>query len=228
MLAFSVAAAAVFAVFPRRTVVLACILAALAAVSYRRESVWASEASLWEDTATKAPGKARAWFNLAGAYLKDDPDRARHAYARALELQPIFPEAYYDLGVISQARGDYAAAAVDYQKAIAQDDHYWPAWNNLGNVMFAIGQRDRALADLETTLRLNPDYWPAQYNIAIVHFVKGEYDQAIPRLRIVLDWKPDYREARQLLSLALGGSGDRIAADEQLKMLAADQSPPAR
>ena len=85
-----------------------------------------------------------------------------------------------------------------------------------------MGERQRSLEFFLETLRLNPDYWPAQYNIAIVHFSSGRYDKAIPRLRTVLDWKPDYREARQLLSIAQGESGDRTAADEQLKMLATD------
>jgi protein O-mannosyl-transferase len=224
MLAFSVFVASFLALLPRRVVVIAPLFAVLAVVSFQRVTVWASEPSLWEDTAAKAPGKARVWFNLGGAHLKDNPTRAKEAYFRALELEPFFPEVYYNLGVIEQTKGDYPAAIVHYQKAIDQDKGYWPAWNNLGNAFFAIGQRDRSLDCLETTLRLNPDYWPAQYNIAIVHFASGRYDRAIPRLRTVLDWKPDHREARQLLSIARGESGGRTAAEEQLRMLAADDS----
>src|SRR5207302_9447450 len=87
MLAFSLFAAALLA---RRTVVTTVIIAALAVVTVRRESVWASDIRLWEDTAQKAPGKARVWFNLGGAYLNTDPDKARAAFLRALDLQPHF------------------------------------------------------------------------------------------------------------------------------------------
>ena len=228
MLAFSVLAASLFALLPRRTVLLVPVIAAFAVVSYQRGGVWASDAALWEDTAAKAPGKARVWFNLGGAHLKTNPDRAREAFTRAIDIVPVFPEVYYNLGLIEQTRGDYSMAAVHYQKAIEQDGSYWPAWNNLGNVMYALGQRERSLKSLETTLRLNPDYWPAQYNIAIVYFMSGRYDLAISRLRTVLDWKPDHREAKQLLALALEESGHRNTADEQIKMLAVDEPALAR
>ena len=89
----------------------------------------------------------------------------------------------------------------------------------MGNTLFAMGQRERAVQYFEKTLSLNRDYWPAQYNIAIVHFMSGRYADAVPRLRTVLDWSPDFREARQLLVLSIARTGNRRAADEEMKKL---------
>jgi len=174
---------------------------------------------LWEDTSRKAPGKARVWFNLGGAYLNTDPEKARAALLRALELQPHFTEALYDLGVIEQGKRNWNMALAYYGKAVEEQPTYWPAWNNMANTLFAIGQHERALEGFEKTLRLNPDYWPAQYNLAIVHFMRGRYAEAVRKLRIVLDWRPDFRDARYLFATSLTRAGDRALADAEWKKL---------
>jgi len=181
--------------------------------------VWSTDIALWEDTVQKAPGKARVWFNLGGAYLSTDPEKARSAFLRAIELQPHFTEALYDLGVIEQGKRNWSMALAYYQKSTEEQPTYWPAWNNMANTLFAMGQQERALEYFQKTLRLNPDYWQAQYNIAIVHFMRGRYAEAVPKLKIVLDWQPDFREARYLLATSLTRTGNREAADYEWKKL---------
>jgi tetratricopeptide (TPR) repeat protein len=230
MLAFSLFAASLLALLPKRTVITTVIIAVLAIATVRRESIWASDIRLWEDTARKAPGKARVWFNLGGAYLNTDPDKARGAFQRALDLQPHFAEAWYDLGIIEQQKSNWKAALVDYGATLGQQPDYWPALNNMANTLFALGQQDRALTYLRQTLDLNPNYWPAHYNIAIILFMRGQYVDASRQLKIVLDWKPDFRDARFLLATSLARAGYRTAADEEFKKVGephATESVPA-
>src|SRR5881628_120790 len=219
MLAFSLFVAARLARIPQRNAVAAVVMIGLAVLSVGRERIWSSDITLWEDTARKAPGKARVWFNLGGAYLNTDPEKARAALLRALELQPHFTEAMYDLGVIEQRKRNWNMALAYYGKALDEQPTYWPAWNNMANTLFAMGQQERALEGFEKTLSLNPDYWPAQYNLAIVHFMRGRYAEAIRKVRIVLDWRPDFREARYLLATSLTRAGDRASADVEWKKL---------
>ena len=219
MLAFSVFAASLLTLIPRRTWVTGAVLVVLAVLTIRREMVWSTDIALWEDTVQKAPGKARVWFNLGGAYLSTDPEKARSAFLRAIELQPHFTEALYDLGVIEQGKRNWSMALAYYQKSTEEQPTYWPAWNNMANTLFAMGQQERALEYFQKTLRLNPDYWQAQYNIAIVHFMRGRYAEAVPKLKIVLDWQPDFREARYLLATSLTRTGNREAADYEWKKL---------
>jgi tetratricopeptide (TPR) repeat protein len=219
MLAFSLLAAYAISRAPRRTWVAACVFLALGVLTVRRGTVWSSDVALWEDAVKHAPGKARAWFNLGGAYLQTDAEKARPALLRAIELQPHLPAAYYDLGIIEQGRNDWSKALVYYRRSVEQDPLYWPAWNNMGNTLFSMGERDRSLEYFEKTLSLNRDYWPAQYNIAIVHFMSGRYAEALPRLKIVLDWQPGFREARQLLASALALAGYRASAEAEMKKL---------
>jgi tetratricopeptide (TPR) repeat protein len=219
MLAFSLFLASLLAVLPHRTAVAGILLSVFCLLTIQRGGVWSSEVALWEDTTQKAPGKARAWFNLGGAYLNGDNERAGVAFQRAIALQPNFPEAFYNLGVIEQGRGNAIAALGYYDRAVRQNQEYWPAWNNLGNMMFSMGQRERAVEYFERVLSLNPDYWPAQYNLAIVHFSNGRFEKALPKLKTVLDWRPDFREARYLFVVSLRNAGYRSAADEEWKKL---------
>jgi Flp pilus assembly protein TadD len=51
--------------------------------------VYRSEVALWEDSARKSPGKARAWNNLGYAYEQTGRFRdAETAYLMALRLDP--------------------------------------------------------------------------------------------------------------------------------------------
>src|SRR5262249_43664067 len=127
MLAFSLLVAYLLSKIRSRTAVAAAVLLILAVLTVRRETVWSSDITLWEDASRHAPGKARVWFNLGGAYMATDPEKARPALLRALELQPHFPEALYDLGVIEQEKKNWGTALTYYQRALEQDPDYWPA-----------------------------------------------------------------------------------------------------
>ncbi|HLH32267.1 MAG TPA: tetratricopeptide repeat protein [Terriglobia bacterium] len=219
MLAFSVLMAWLLSRLPLRSLAITIVFAALIVLTVRRETVWSSDTALWEDTVSHVPGKARAWFNLGGAYLNTNPEKARPALLKALELKPDFVEAWYDLGILEQQRGRPDAAISYYQRALELDPHYWQAWNNSGITLMNTGNREAALHDFEETLHLNPDYWPAQYNIGIIHFMAGRYSEAIPRLKIVLDWQPDFRDARYALATCYTRIGDKNAAAEELREL---------
>jgi len=219
MLAFSVFAGSIIVRLKRPVLVAALLLLILSITTIHRGTVWASDAALWEDTVRHVPGKARAWFNLGGAYIQSNPDRARVAYNRAIELKPDFAQAYYNLGVIDQFKGNYRQAAAYYDQTVNLDPGYWPAWNNLGNTLMSLGDKEYALKAFEKTLHLNPDHWPSQYNIAIVHFDAGRFAEAIPRLRTVLDWRPDFRDARYLLAVSLSNTGQREEADREWRKL---------
>ncbi len=219
MLGISVCAAFCLSRLGRRNVAVALIVIVLGSLTLTRGRVWASEVTLWEDTVLKAPGKARAWFNLGGAHLESNPLRAREAFLRAIEFDDRLPEALYNLGVIEQGEGDDLGALDWYQRALEQDPGYWPAINNSGNVRFMLGDYAGAVDAFDRTLALNQDYWPAQYNLAMVYTAMGRPDSAVPKLRIVLDWSPEFAEARYLLAVSLERLGRGREAAEELRRL---------
>jgi tetratricopeptide (TPR) repeat protein len=78
--------------------VAAVLVIALGALTVSRNMVYRSEVALWEDTARKSPGKARAWNNLGYAYRQAGRFRdAESAYLRALRLDPGYELARWNL-----------------------------------------------------------------------------------------------------------------------------------
>jgi tetratricopeptide (TPR) repeat protein len=67
----------------------AIAVALLGGITVSRNEVYRSEIALWEDTARKSPGKARAHNNLGYAYERAGRfTEAREAYLRALAIDP--------------------------------------------------------------------------------------------------------------------------------------------
>jgi protein O-mannosyl-transferase len=203
MLAFSTLVAFALSRVPKRAVVTGTILAVLALLTLSRGTVWASEVDLWKDATSRAPRKARAWFNLGAAQSTSDPDGARASLRKAIELQPGFPDAFVSFGVLEHNARNYPQAVLYFQEALRQDSRLWPAWYNLGNAWFAIGDYDRAIVSFERALGVNRDYYAAHYNIAVAHLAAGRPKDAIPHIRTVLDWEPNSAEGRRLLNDAL-------------------------
>lgn len=70
----------------------------LIAVTIARNEVYRSEISLWEDTVSKSPNKARAYNNLGYAYsLAGRDGDAGNAYREALRLDPDYGKAANNL-----------------------------------------------------------------------------------------------------------------------------------
>ena len=76
----------------------ALLACALIAVTLARNEVYRSEISLWEDTVSKSPNKARAYNNLGYAYSLAGRDcDAGNAYREALRLDPGYGKAANNL-----------------------------------------------------------------------------------------------------------------------------------
>lgn len=68
---------------------------------------------------------AGLWVNLAAAYLgtlpistREQQDKAIAAFQRALEIDPVHPNAHYNLGLIYEDRRDWANARRMFQQAL--------------------------------------------------------------------------------------------------------------
>jgi tetratricopeptide (TPR) repeat protein len=82
----------------RVTAAAAALVIALGVLTVSRNTVYRSEVALWEDSARKSPGKARAWNNLGYAYEQAGRFRdAETAYLIALRLDPGYALARWNL-----------------------------------------------------------------------------------------------------------------------------------
>ena len=90
----------------------------LAASTYTRNRVWATEKTLWEDAIHKAPGRARPAYNLARHhYVREGRlDEALRLYSRAQELEAATPAYSRSLALIGMASIHYSRQ--NFEKAL--------------------------------------------------------------------------------------------------------------
>jgi tetratricopeptide (TPR) repeat protein len=85
-------------------------------------------------------------------------DGAIACYNQALELVPLFGEAWYRCGLALAAVGYYDEAIACYDKAIEIQPKFFPAWSDRGYAKSILGRHKQGLADCDRAIALCPDY----------------------------------------------------------------------
>jgi tetratricopeptide (TPR) repeat protein len=112
------------------------------------------------------------------------------------------------------AKGDYAAAAAKYERALALRPDSPEALSNLGICYHFQGRTREAVATLEKALRLDPNLIPANLILGIDLVTLQKPEMAIPPLRRVLRQDPTNRDALLALAGAYFGLGEHENAAE--------------
>jgi tetratricopeptide (TPR) repeat protein len=129
-----------------------------------------------------APG-AEEWYERGCDLEEAAPAEARSAYRRALELDPVHPDAHVNLGRLLHEGGDAAAAAAHYRSALAARPDDATAEFNLGVALEDLGEHEEALGAYSRALALDPALADAHYNAARLFEQRGEPRSAIRHLR---------------------------------------------
>ncbi len=177
----------------RPTVLILTVALVFAVLTYRRNFVWKSQMTMWEDVADKAPGKARAYKGIGFEYEKaGDFKKALEAYQRAIELHPSYDEVYYNMAniYIEQKKFDLAMAMFD--RAIEIKANYAMAYHNRALLYAMIGENDKAIHDLDKAIALRPDYTLAYRNRGYYYSLKKNYERSVVDYDRALELNPEY------------------------------------
>ena len=100
--------------------ILSALVITLVICAYFRNDAWRSVLQLSLDIAHKSPRKARVWNDLGNAF--DDLDRfddALPAYRKAIEIDPFFQRAHYNLGLAFFGNHRFREAEQEFRIALA-------------------------------------------------------------------------------------------------------------
>jgi len=127
-------------------------------------------------------------------------DRAEAGFGNTIQLNPLYPDAYNNLGVVLKERGRYQEARQAYIKATEIKPEFAEAHNNLGVVLKEIGKFDDARRAYLKAVDLKPDYAEAYNNLGNIHKALGEVEDAITAYAEAIKLKPGYGSAHRELS----------------------------
>ncbi len=163
--------------------------------------------------------KADVTVRAAGGVDRIQLERARDAFARALELDPNRDAALGNLGVLARIEGDYEGAVALIDKARELDGDYAGYMNNLGNVYAAQGDLKKADKWWGKALKADKDALYAKANRARGYAERGKTKDAVALYEELLGQRGFYEEAHaQLVALGARPAGSQpepIAAPER-------------
>jgi tetratricopeptide (TPR) repeat protein len=188
---------------------LAIIVAALASLTFLRNTYYQSEIVMWADIVKKRPANVRAHNNL-GMFLAE-----RGQYAEALahfdeacRLNPDDALAKNNLALTLANQGRIAEAIPLYLDALHRKPDYTDAHFNLGRALAAQGDLEAAKAHFIDTVKLDPTYGEAYFGWAMVLKKQGHTAEAVEPLRRAVELRPNWVEALNELTLILAAHAE--------------------
>jgi tetratricopeptide (TPR) repeat protein len=109
---------------------------------------------------------------------------------RALQLDPLNPDAHRELASVYMAMGKVSEAEGTYRRAIELRPGYWAGYSDLAVFYFRRGRYPEAEAMLREVVRLTPDNAKAYSNLGGVYHMMGRYEEATAALNRSLAIKP--------------------------------------
>lgn len=104
---------------------------------------------------------------------------AINSFAKAIENEPSFEDAYILQGAIKGDTGDFVGAIADFTIAITIDPNNAQAFNNRGFVKIMQKDFDGAIADLSKAIEISPNFAHAFKNRGDAKFGKKDFYGAI-------------------------------------------------
>lgn len=165
----------------------------LAGVTHRRNQDYSSELAIWQDTAHKAPGNARAYQEWGNALLHvGRTAESIAAHRRALALKPDYPKAEHNLASALCEAGRWEEAIPPYEIAIRKlPDLAEPSYG-LGNVMAQLGRFPEAVACYQRALQIAPDFYRAHNNLGNVLSTLGRNGEALAHYDAAVKCNPTF------------------------------------
>ena len=179
---------------------------------------WSAAATAEHKALALAPASSTAIALLAYLDLSGDAARREHFEHEWLTAHPRDAEFIANLARSANNRGDLAAAAVLYRRALALNADAPLLHNNLAMVLLE-QKSPEALAEAQRAVQLAPDVAPVLDTLARAQAAAGQVDQALDRQAKAVELSPHDGELRLELARLYIQAGKPAQARQQLERL---------
>lgn len=192
----SVVIGAIHARLGRVTMVAAIVVAAACGWgTHQRNKDYSSDVAIWQDTARKAPGNARAHQELGSAFLRAGRlDDAIASFETALKLKPDYPKGRNNYASALSEVGRWEEAAVHYERAARELPTMAEPIYGYGNALTHLGRVQEAIACYERALQIAPNFYRAHNNLANILAEQGRNGDALAHYDAAVQSFPAFSE----------------------------------
>jgi len=152
------------------------------------------------------------------SYKRGDLSKANDYYQKALEFDPNFYLAYFQLGVLQKKQGKSNTAITTLKKVLDIKPDHDKTWFTLGTAYESDGNADQAIEHYLKAIELNPAYSKAYGNLGKLLTDKNDYKQAEDILKTITQIDPIYSDGFMRLGLLYLEQENYIDAAENLKI----------
>lgn len=150
-------------------------------------------------------------------------DAAQHILETQLRQTPNHAEAWFRLGEIQTARGNFKPAAQAFKRVIGLAPQIEDGYVHLGNAYLRNGRLNQALQTYRDGLAKVPASALLEFNLGIALKQSGDLDGAIAHYGKAIALQPQYAQAYFSLGNAHREAGRNAAAEEAYKKAVALQ-----
>jgi tetratricopeptide (TPR) repeat protein len=187
----------------------AAVVGLLAALTWRQAGNYRDAETLYRVTLERNPQCWLADNNLG--IVEVDSGRvaeARAEFVRALELNPDYAEAHFNLGLLLRHEtGGLPAAADHFARAVQISPRYADAHYYLANSLGDLGRTGEAITQYEQAIRWRPNFPDAQLNLGSTLARAGRVPEALPHFAEAVRLNPRSAQAQLNLAFALREEG---------------------
>ena len=122
------------------------------------------------------------WFEMGRELEAAEPEVARQAYERAVQMDPGHGDAHLNLGRLLHEAGLLGEAEAHYRLTLAIRPTDATALFNLGVSLEDLGRPEEAIRAYQDASRSDPEYADAYYNLARLYEKRGNAARALQHL----------------------------------------------
>ena len=135
------------------------------------------------------------------AYKRGDLSKATSYYEKALEFDPEFYLAYFQLGVLQKKQGQSKSAIRSLNKVLEINPEHDKTWFTLGTAYETDGNIEKAIEHYLKAIDINTGYSKAYGNLGKLFTEKQEYKKAEDILKTIVQIDTEYSDGFMRLGL---------------------------
>jgi len=166
-----------------------------------RQESWDRAVSSFQTTVEQDPEYYSAYIEMGVMYDQAGSELALEYYNSALDVYPESQEAWYNIGMYHQTRGQIPEAIEAYQTINGLDSTWADPYYNQGYIHLVItGELDSAIHYLTKATDIDPTYYQAYNNLGLAYETKGDIDNAKKYYTKAVEANPDFQLAKDNLN----------------------------